>query len=78
MKKFFAVLMISAAVLSRAQAAACPEANHDGCYSDGYGIVEVEPNIHTPHNQMEAAHWVGYKTKKHHRHPRRRVHRSCR
>jgi len=88
MKKIFVIAAGLAAAVSLAQASACPEANYDGCYSDGYGIVEVEPNTYWPHNQMEAAHWVGYhyKTKKTYRrvrhhvrhHVRRRIRHTCR
>jgi len=76
MKKFLTMLMVSAAAFSLAQAAACPEANYDACASDGYAIVETEPDTYWPHNEMAAAHWVGYhyKRKKTYHH----IHHSCR
>ena len=84
MKKILTTLIGLVAVTSMVQAQACPEANYDRCASDGYEIVEAEPNTYWPHNQMEAAHWVGYhfntrKTVRRVRH--RRVHRrrhTCR
>ncbi len=51
------ITLLSIAGLSVAlQASACPEANYDGCVSDGYAIVEAEPVTYWPHNQMESAH----------------------
>ena len=69
MKKILAMAVGLAAVVSVAQAEACPEANYDGCGAGGYSIVETEPDTYWLHNEMEAAHWVGY-----HRHTRKIVH----
>ena len=60
MKKVLVTLVGLMAVVSMAQAKACPEANYNRCASDGYEIVEAEPNTYWPHNQMGAAHWVEY------------------
>jgi len=62
MKKIFFSLFAVAGLAAVVQAAACPEANYDGCVSDGYSIVEVEPMIYWPHNQMESAHLTSKKT----------------
>ena len=87
MKKIHVMIVGLAAVASMAQAQACPEANYDRCASDGYEIVEAEPNTYWPHNEMAAAHWTGYhfKTRKtvrrvrHHvRHRVRRRRHACR
>jgi len=84
MKAILTLAVAFSAITTFSQASACPEANYDGCFSDGYGIVEVEPNTYWPHQQMEAAHWVGYhfSTQRTHRrvrhHTRRRVRHSCR
>jgi len=56
MKKMILSLIATAGLITAVQAAACPEANYDGCVSDGYSIVEVEPMTYWPHNQMESAH----------------------
>ncbi len=39
----------------------CGTVMDDPCANDGYSIVETEPNVYWPHNEMAAAHWVGYK-----------------
>jgi len=56
MKTTLAALIVTLGLASAAQAAPCPEANYDGCASDGYAIVEVEPDIYWPHNEMASAH----------------------
>jgi len=73
MKKTILSLFVVAGFVSAAQAAACPEANYDGCVSDGYSIVEAEPNVYWPHKQMESAH---FKTKRKVHYRRVRVRRS--
>jgi len=65
MKKFFSAFFLVSGFFVTLQAASCPEADYDGCYVDGYSIVETEPNIYWPHNQMEAAHWAGYRYRSH-------------
>ncbi len=44
-----------------AQANSCDTLSDDPCAFDGYSIVEAEPNVYWPHNEMAAAHWVGYR-----------------
>ena len=80
MKKILVMLVGLVAMVSMAQAKACPEANYNRCASDGYEIVETEPNTYWPHNEMAAAHWVGYhfKTKKTVRRVRHRARRHAR
>jgi len=56
MKKTIMMLLALAGLASLAQASACPEANYDGCASDGYSIVEAEPMTYWPHNEMASAH----------------------
>ncbi len=84
MKTIVTLATVLAATTTFSQASTCPESNYDGCFSDGYGIVEVEPNTYWAHQQMESAHWIGFhfSTKRTHgqvrHHTRRRVRRSCR
>jgi len=93
MKKILVMLTVLAAAFSLAQGADCPEANYDACVSDGYAIVETEPDTYWPHNEMAAAHWTGAKHhvsgatrhhrarhhhRKHRHHRTHRCHCSCR
>ena len=60
MKTTLTALIMTLGLTSAAQAAPCPEANYDSCASDGYAIVEVEPNIYWPHNEMAVVHRQAY------------------
>lgn len=81
MKKFGLIVLALAAWVSVSNAQACPEANYNACSGDGYAIVETEANTYWPHNQMEAAHWLGnrvHRVRHHRSHRRVRHHRRHR
>jgi len=56
MKTTLITLLAAVGLVSAASAAACPEANFDGCTGTAYSIVETEAVEYWPHNQMDAAH----------------------
>jgi len=56
MKTTLITLLAAAGLVSAASAAACPEADFDGCTGTAYSIVETEAVEYWPHNQMESAH----------------------
>ncbi len=70
------VVVAWVALGSLSQARACTNVADDPCTFDGYSIVETERYAYRPHNQMSAAHWIGYKLNDHKVRVSRKVHHS--